>query len=532
MKFQSNERSQKNTRRVAARRQVLRFGKDTGGGIAIIAALLLLPIMLFIGIAVDLSMAYGKRTHIQDAADTASLAVVKEIGTLDDDALLALAKKIMTANLPAGQGYTITAFNVTRDPAKIEITAQIDHPTSFLQLAHIDTIDVGVFSEAVIDSSTLEIALVLDNSGSMSGARIDSLKEAANDFVNRLFLGASTSSNIKIGIVPFTSMVNVGPNNKGARWLDMKAENPLHDEGFPKGTNRWDLYDMLKNASWTGCVEARKHPYDVNDVAPYSVKNKDPFAAGVDADALWVPTFAPDEPDSTRYYQNSYVSDSKFIPWWMRRDDDDGIDSELSKYLNSYVSFFDAGGTTSGPGFLCDAQPLTPLTNVKSTLTASISKMRAYGGTNMHQGVAWGWRVLSPSEPFTEGVSYETDDNAKILVLMSDGANHHNGMPVDEMSMYSPYNYTKYGRLGAPSSNTQVIINQMNARTKSVCTNAKNAGIKVITIAFNIEDKKALQLLEHCASSKEMAYTVETTSQLEAKFEEIAKDLQKMRIAY
>ena len=507
-------------------RQAAAFQADRSGSMAIIAALLILPILLFIGIAVDLSFAYGKRLHIQDAADNTVLAVIKEVGVLDDTELTTLANKMMAANLPSGEDFTITKMDIGRDPASVKLDAKITYKTSFMQLAHIETVDVSVSSEAVSDGASLEIALVLDNSGSMSGSRIVSLREAAKNFTNRLFQGSSSSDKISISVVPFSGMVNVGANQRGSLWLDMGALNTEYQEmGLAEGANRWDLYDGLKNVTWRGCVEARKHPYDVEDTLPTIVTPH----------TLFMPSFAPDEPDSGSYY-NNYLTDSSsghkkgYGGYWT--DNSSSSDEDLSKYANAYADTSYYAGTQKGPNFLCDSDPITPLTGTKSTILSAINAMDAYGGTNMHLGVMWGWRVLSPGTPFTEGRPYTEKDNAKIIVLMSDGANQIIGTDNNLMSVYSAYHYAKFGRLGTPSVSSSKLESQMNERTLEACTNAKDAGIKIITIAFDIDNKAATNLLKSCASSSAYAYTANNTSELEARFEEIAKGLQKMRIAF
>lgn len=507
-------------------RQAAAFWADRSGSMAIIAALLILPILLFIGIAVDLSLAYGKRSHIQDAADNTVLAVIKEVGVLDDAELTTLANKMLAANLPSGEDFAITRLDIGRDPASVQIDAKISYKTSFLQLAHIETVDVSVTSEAVSDGASLEIALVLDNSGSMSGSRISSLRDAAKSFTNRLFQGSSTSDKISISVVPFSGMVNVGPSHEGETWLDMGALNTEYQEmGLGEGANRWDLYDGLKNVTWRGCVEARKYPYDVEDTAPNIVTPH----------TLFMPSFAPDEPDSGSYY-NNYLTDSSSGKkqgkggYWA--DNPSSDDDELSKYDNAYADNSLYAGTRKGPNFLCDSDPITPLTGTKSTILSAINAMDAYGGTNMHLGVMWGWRAVSPGAPFTEGRSYDEKDNAKIIVLMSDGANQLIATNNNLMSVYSAYHYAKFGRLGTPSVSSTKLESQMNERTLEACTNAKAAGIKIITIAFDIDNKDATNLLKSCASSSAYAYTADNTSELEDRFEEIAKGLQKMRIAY
>ena len=49
--------------------------------------------------------------------------------------------------------------------------------------------------------------------------------------------------------------------------------------------------------------------------------------------------------------------------------------------------------------------------------------MAAQGATGVGEGAMWGWRVLSPGAPFTDGRAYSTKNNTKVLVLMTDGQN-------------------------------------------------------------------------------------------------------------
>jgi Putative Flp pilus-assembly TadE/G-like len=55
--------------------RILRFRRDSSGNIAVIFALLLLPLLEAVGCAVDLSVAMKQRTRIQAALDDAVLAV-------------------------------------------------------------------------------------------------------------------------------------------------------------------------------------------------------------------------------------------------------------------------------------------------------------------------------------------------------------------------------------------------------------------------------------------------------------------------
>ena len=83
-----------------------------------------------------------------------------------------------------------------------------------------------------------------------------------------------------------------------------------------------------------------------------------------------------------------------------------------------------------------------------STLQSAVSAMRHWngGGTNQAEGLAWGWRVLSPGEPFTQGRAYNNarDNVRKVIVLMSDGENATVGTDAVMVNDYSAYNYVGF----------------------------------------------------------------------------------------
>jgi hypothetical protein len=143
----------------------------------------------------------------------------------------------------------------------------------------------------------------------------------------------------------------------------------------------------------------------------------------------------------------------------------------------------------------------------------------------------WGWRVVSPDQPFTQGVAKDDRDWIKVIVLMTDGANTHRGLNSPNMSMYSAFGFARNGRLGTPTSNTGALVDGMNARTLEACTNAKADGIMLYTVAFGIADNVTRTLLRNCATKPEMAFTPENGSDLIATFNRIGVDLSSLRIA-
>ena len=54
--------------------------------------------------------------------------------------------------------------------------------------------------------------------------------------------------------------------------------------------------------------------------------------------------------------------------------------------------------------------------------------------------MAWGWRVLSSGEPFTEGRPDEEHGNDKVVIVLTDGAN-----------LYGPETPSAYGYVEHPT---------------------------------------------------------------------------------
>ncbi len=172
-----------------------------------------------------------------------------------------------------------------------------------------------------------------------------------------------------------------------------------------------------------------------------------------------------------------------------------------------------------------------PLTEDKDALATMIGGLQAKGGTNIMEGVMWGWRVLSPEAPFTEGRPYDDDDNDKFLIVMTDGENWHQARSNHNKSTYHAFGYAAKGRLGKTYT-TSALVGEMNARTLAACTNAKAAGIKVYTIAFRLEgNPTTTALLANCASGPTQAFVASNGTALIQAFESIGREISRVRVA-
>lgn len=156
------------------------------------------------------------------------------------------------------------------------------------------------------------------------------------------------------------------------------------------------------------------------------------------------------------------ASDSK----WGRTDGDDTIESD--EYED------------------CDDHPdnnliIRPLTTDHNGTVAQLNAMTPDSGTNIALGLEFGFHLISPNAPWTEGVSYNDPDWQKVIVLLSDGRHNKPG----------------FGPGGIYTSN------QGSDNLDLICAEAKNEEVLIITVAYELDDDEGKEQLENCASDSQ-----------------------------
>ena len=86
-------------------------------------------------------------------------------------------------------------------------------------------------------------------------------------------------------------------------------------------------------------------------------------------------------------------------------------------------------------------------------------------------------------------------------------------------------------RLVVAKRGHKLLKDKQDALTLEACTNAKNAGITVYTVAFQVTASATKTMLKTCATSSAYAYAAESNSELLAAFQTIANQISRLRIA-
>lgn len=565
---------------------------DRRGNVVMIFGLAIIPVMLMVGVAVDYSRGASLRGALQQATDAAALSVASKMTASSlVSASTEKAQVLVRAN-PRLAAATVTNATLTNNNSTFCLTTRVTTPTMIMKVAHINVMSPATTACAEIGggASTYEVALALDNSGSMNesaggATKIQSLKTSATNFANAMF--ARLPGKVSMSITPFAGLViPVDPSvaaNRSLPWIDVHGDSSQHwitFGGKPAATtagftSRFSVFNNLKSqrADWDfgGCYEPQPYPMNVTETVPN---------AG-NADTRFVPYLAPDEPDSSAY-ENNYLNDdgggcttTVYGNW-----------TDLTRtckykpptgYTSGYWSWYGSnagngwsggvfathGGAFNGPNGMCPnhaTQTMLQLTTAQTTISNKISQLAAGGDTNLHEGLMWAWRSISPYAPFSAGRAYNVSTNHKILVLMTDGynnwssnANTVGGSYYQALGYYS-YNGAKNLRLPngshgdgvdyqsqlmyAANSGTDYKPNSRQAQdelTRQSCANAKAAGVEIYSIAFSVSsnpiDSAGINLLRGCATNADHYFLATDSNQIDDVFKKIANNLGKLRLS-
>ncbi|MGA7680972.1 MAG: TadE/TadG family type IV pilus assembly protein, partial [Pseudolabrys sp.] len=195
------------------------FRTARGGNVAITFALATLPILGFVGAAVDYSRANSVKAAMQTALDSTALMLSKEAIFDTEDQLKTNALKYFTSLFTKSEAKDIqvTVSYTTEGGSKIVVGATAQLPADFTKILGFDNFNLIASSTSKWGTNRLRVALVLDNTGSMADdGKMGALKTATQGLLTQLQSAVNTSGDIYVSIVPFVKDVNAGAANNSA----------------------------------------------------------------------------------------------------------------------------------------------------------------------------------------------------------------------------------------------------------------------------------------------------------------------------
>jgi Flp pilus assembly protein TadG len=119
------------------------------------------------------------------------------------------------------------------------------------------------------------------------------------------------------------------------------------------------------------------------------------------------------------------------------------------------------------------------LTDDFAGLSNALASMEPVGLTNISLATEMGWHMLTPGQPFDSARDYSDEDVRKIIILLTDGRQTVSAM--------------------GPSGD--ISVDAADETTAELCENAKDADVRIFSIAYDVDIPEVEALLRGCASS-------------------------------
>jgi hypothetical protein len=475
-----------------------RFSRDQRGAVGFMFGLSAVPVFGLVGAAVDYNRASAARMELQAAVDATSLALAKSATTMPIAQAIARGEAVFGANWQDRTSVSAPTVTITRGTDTYRVAASAQVRTVMLPIIGINYINIGTESVSGWGVSKIEIALVLDNTGSMGwSSKMQELKKAlcgnqdcsapnpTAGFVYEMRRASQVADQIRIALVPFDTTVRVPQAVQTAVNTGSALNNSFSYSGAgycasnPTAAQRvsWSL-PGAPPTSWFRFAD----------------RDKDTTASNRNASNVFVGTGCGTGRAARATWQGCLWD----------RDQAGNRDTRPTDVIVSDVE-------TLYPAVNCRSNNLArmaPLIDVApaantAQLIGQLASMQPSGNTNLTIGVTWGANMLLPGAPMSTAavnVSGEPPIN-RFMILLTDGDNTEN----------------------RTSQNNGGI----DPRARIACENAKTQGVTIFSIRV-IEGNQ--QLLRDCSSGPGFYYEVSNAAQLDPVFKSIAGRIGSIRL--
>ena len=475
--------------------KLVRFIEDRSGNFAIITAAILTTILLSVGLGINTAQMVLTRSNLLNALDSAVTSTARDLntGVIPEIDAEKTVKAFLLTN--GGTGFAspdkIDLDSLVVDHAAKTVTAKasVDVRMLFPLFGAADTQKITVTSAALYSDKTVEVAMMLDLTGSMAKKgktdKIGDLRTAATNAVKTM-LGNQNPDNprVRVALVPYASGVNVGGLAN-----DVYAETPSSSDLPPVAGSQ-----LL--VSKTGSKSLP--PFSTYASIVASAYPKTDACATERKDRYGKADFSADGPDTIR----------------------------TDKAGKQYYALVNRDNGLKGSGMnKCPDAKIVPLTTDKDALLDSIDDFKADGYTGGAIAVQWTYYMLSPNwrsaiknAGLGDGPA-NTNPNkiSKVAILMTDGQ----------------FNTAYAGVSG--NYNNQGNVSRGNA--ESICANMKRDGIEIFTIGFALpsdEASEARGVLKNCSSPDKPGiqhfFDVSTGKELNQAFQDIIANTERVAL--
>lgn len=341
----------------------------------VLGGAVLAVLALAVGFGVNILQLMNAKTALGAAIDAAVTSTTRDLtlGNVTEEQANRSVKAFLDANSGGGvlspNDVVLDKVTLNRSAYTLEVSAHVDVALFFPLFGLEKTRRVSQTGAAVYSFRQIEVAMILDVTGSMKeNDKIGSLRTAAAKAVDIIFKDQNPNRpRVRVAVVPYANSVNVGETLAAS---SVFVEPTMKNRGQAPGSNEPRIPGSSNNPN--GCATERKGTYQYTDDGPQ--------ASMVNRDFLL----------------------SKFVE-----------ENNSGRPIEDHIRD-------------CPAAAMMPLTSDATALKSRIASFAASGGTAGHIGVQWGWYMLSPKWASTLAQSqqpepYDTTKVSKYAILMTDG---------------------------------------------------------------------------------------------------------------
>jgi Flp pilus assembly protein TadG len=516
----------------------LRAGvRDESGATAVffaIGLILLAPVSLGL---VDVYLTSTTRAQLQDALDTAALYAARS-GAATTEEIDRIGEAALRANLHLPAGVTLVKAEFVLTGAKITGAAEISPPG--IAPAIWDQANVKASTEILRSSQNLEVALVLDTTGSMSN-EMANMRAAANELVGIVVQDVQTPYYSKLAIIPYSVGVNLASDVNAARGAirgptvitgATKADPAVItsvDHGLSTG-------ERVVISGVNGMTRNSNHinnEYDITrvDKDHFSLNGKNTTNYSVYSSGGAVQCLSED--CKTFKFKSASGSTNYYYPSSCVTERIGGEAYTDTAPETARVGRHYADDTNNNHVGACNVAPIVPLSSDKPGLIASINALQHNGSTAGQIGLAWGWYAVSPDfkslwKGISEPAPYDKPELLKVVILMTDGAFN---------TPYCQGVVAQNAGSGSGGDDQHINCAATNGnpfdQADKLCVAMKEKGVIVYTVGFNVGTTGTVaDFMKKCATSPEHAYLPKAGgTALKDAFKAIAQDINSLRIS-
>lgn len=520
----------------ALKRRVRDFRQTEDGSMVVFTLFILAMMMMVGGLAVDIMRFESYRARLQTTLDRAVLAAAD----LDVCVGGSNTPQEIVNDYVAKAGFenqlTDVQVQSSLTSCSVAVTAQINVNTIFMQMVGVDNLGTGAASRAIEAVSDIEISLVLDVSGSMgSNNRIANMRNAARDF-NEVMFSNFDEAGLTMSVVPYSTNVNLGP-----ALASTLNRSYAHDYSYCLNlpVSSYDTTAFDPNATY----EQTAH-VDIDSYAYYwSQRGATRFMCNPSASAHVLPFASSETQIDTMIaglQPNEWTSIEMGAKWGVSLLDPSvrPIVTELA--AAGHVNSSDTAGRPLDYNAGNNLKVLVLMTDGENTRHYELDD-------NYKSGLSDVWRVNSSTYYVQdeEQGNYDYDYSYwedYYRPQNDDFTNSVSGTRLTWPELWNEINldaHAWYFRRNQTNNNSvwnnwyyglydTVTTNEKDDRLDRICTQAKNQGIVIFTIAFEATSRAA-DVMEACASSPSHFYDVDGL-EISSAFASIASNITQLRL--